>query len=186
MIREKDIYELRPQVRYQKGQSITLSAVKSAIDRYARENGIPIAFESEQIKSGELIGGRVLDAVLLYHPSHKKDYFNFVFTVEHQASYAFVSVYGYGESRQIKKQDACDAAKAGVTAVGKNALHGILNGDDSICGVFTGAWGMAKGTVGLAKSIGKGLSSIGKSKDKLVEEQNWYTIVSDIFDEIIT
>lgn len=186
MIREKDTFEFRPQVRYQNGQSITLDAVKSVIDRCARKNEIPVAFESEQIKSGGFIGGRIRDAVLLYHPDHKNDYFNFALTVEHQGGYAFVSVYGCGESKQMKKQDAADAAKAGAADVGKKALHGIVNGDGSVAGVFAGAWGMAKGTVGLAKSIGKGLSSIGRSKEKLIEEQNWYTMISDIYDEIVS
>ena len=34
--------------------------------------------------------------------------------------------------------------------------------------------------------IGQGISSIGKSKQKLEEEQNYYNCISDILDDVIS
>ena len=189
MIKEKDLAEFRPQVQFRNGAAIDLKAVQNAIASFASENQIPVAFENEKVKVGGMlggIGGKELDCVLLYHPEHKKGYFNFVITVTYQGSYAYVGVFGYGDSKLMKKQDAAAAAKAGAANVGKSALHGILNGDDSMAGIFTGAWGMAKGTAKLGASIVKGLSSLGGNKEKLQEEQNWYTMVSDIFNQIVS
>lgn len=186
MIKEKDIAEFRPQVRFQNGQGITLDTVKNALTDCARANSIPVAFESDQVKFGGLIGGKTEDCLVLYHPDHRRDYFNFVITVAHQSSYAFVSVYGGGESKQMKKQDAAAAAKASASSVGKSAMRGIMNYDDSIGGMFSNAAGMAKGTAKLVGSLASGIRSLGGSKEKLQQEQNWYAMVSDIFDEIVS
>ena len=186
MIKEKDIYEFRPQLRVQDGQALTLLSVQAALSDCARSHSIPAAFEADQVKLGGLIGGRTLDCIVLYHPEHRCDYLNFVVTMEKQSSYAFISIYIHGESKQMKKLDAAAAAKAGAKGVGKSAIHGIFNYDDSIGGMFRGAAGMAKGTAKLAKSIAKGIGSIGGSQEKLAQEENWYVMVSDVFDEIIS
>lgn len=47
MIKEKDLREMRPQVRYKNGQNITLQVLQNAIRGCAQENGIPVAFKSE-------------------------------------------------------------------------------------------------------------------------------------------
>ena len=185
MIKEKELSEFCPQVRIQDGASITPQTVTDALRNCAASHGIPAAFDLDQVKTGGMIGGKTVDCVVLYHPEHRRDYFNLVATVQHQSSYAFIAVYSYGESKQMKKQDAAASAKAGAKGVGKSALHGILNGNDSIGGMFAGAAGMAKGTIGLARSIAKGIGSIGGSKEKLAEEQNWYAMVSDVFNEIL-
>lgn len=185
MIKEKQIAEVRPVVRFQNGADIDLNTIRDALNGCAQGHGIELAFDNDQIKFGGLIGGTTVDCLVLYHPNHRTDYFNFLIVVKKQGNYAFVSVYGSGESKQMKKLDNAADAKAGAASVGKKALHGIMNGDNSIGGMFTGAWGMAKGSAGLVKSIAKGIGSIGGSKEKLEAEKNWYAMVNDVMDEII-
>ena len=60
MIKEKDLREMRPQVRFAQGQNIDLSVVQSALQQNADENGIPVAFSRDQVKYGGLIGGAAL------------------------------------------------------------------------------------------------------------------------------
>lgn len=101
MIKEKDLREMRPQVRYKDGQSITLQTVQNAIRDCAQANGIPVAFKADQIKYGGLIGGSVVDCIVLYHPEHEKDYFNLAIQVKHQGNYAFISVNDFGTSKLL-------------------------------------------------------------------------------------
>lgn len=185
MLRERELSNFRPQVRIQDGGAVTLGTVQEAVKACAEEHGIPMAFETDQIKFGGMIGGHVEDCLILYHPEHPKDYFVFPVTVSYQSNYAYVSIFCAGESRQMKKQDAAASAKAGAAAVGKSAWKGILNHDDSIGGIFTGAAGVAAGSAKLAKSLVNGIKGLGSNPEKLQMEKNWYDMVGDVIDEIM-
>ena len=163
MIKEKDLREMRPQVRYRNGQNITLQVLQNAIRGCAQENGIPVAFKSEQIKYGGLIGGNVVDCIVLYHPEHGTDYFNIAIQVKHQGNYAFVSVNYFGNSRLL-----------GNLGSREYLANTLKNGSDADrLGALIGA--------GIRRVV-KG----GHNSQKLEEEQNWYSMVSDIFDDIIS
>ena len=167
MIKEKEIMEFRPQVRYQDGASINLGTIQDALSDCARSHGVPLAFGNGQIRFGGLIMGSTVDCLVVYHPEHRSDYYNFLIEVKHQGNYAFVSCYGTGRSKQIGK--SLNAEQAGNEA--KAALKGIA---------YPG---------GVGKLIGagiKGVLALGKNKQKLEEEQNWYAMVSDIFNETIS
>lgn len=189
MIKEKDIGEFRPQVRFQDGQSITLQTVQNALGDCARTHSIPVAFKNDQVKFGGMIGGHTEDCIVLYHPDHERDYFNFVITVGHQASYAFVSVYGGGTSKLMKKEEAAAAAKAELKNAGKTTMHSWFGGSSesgAMEDTLRSTIGFAKTTGSLAKAAIGGLRSLGGGKEKLQEEKNWYAMVSDIFDEIVS
>lgn len=162
MIKEKDLREMRPQVRYKDGQSITLQAVQNAIRDCAQANGIPVAFKADQIKYGGLIGGSVVDCIVLYHPEHEKDYFNLAIQVKHQGNYAFISVNDFGTSKLLGNEGSHEFLM-------DTLKHG--SGSEKV-GALVGA--------GIRRMV-KG----GRNTQKLEEEQNWYNMVSDIFDEII-
>ena len=163
MIKEKDLREMRPQVRYKDGQGITLQTVQEAVRACARENGIPVAFRPDQIKYGGLIGGSVVDCIVLYHPEHEKDYFSAAIQVKHQGNYTFVTVNDFGTSRLLGNE-GCHAYLM------EQLKHG--SGAEKV-GALVGA--------GLRRLV-KG----GRDSQKLEEEQNWYSMVSDLFDEIIS
>lgn len=162
MIREKDMAEFRPQVRYQDGNQINLNTIENALGDWGKGHGVEMSFGRDQVKFGGLIGGVTTEGLILYHPNHKRDYFNFVITIGRQGNYAFVSVYGTGTSKQTGKQANAEMAKGGMKDAFWNA---------SIDGLI-------KGVVG-------GVLSLGNSKKKLQDEQNWYAMVSDAFDEVI-
>ena len=187
MIREKDISEFMPQVRYQGGQSINLQTVQGVLSDCAGRYGIPVAFKDDQIKFGGLIGGYTRDCIVLFHPEHERDYFNFMITISHQGGYAFASVYCGGTSKLMKKEEAASAAKAELKQAGRTTLHSWFGGGSNsgaVEDVFRSTVGFAKTTGSLAKAAIGGLRSLGGGKEKLQEEKNWYAMIYDIFNEM--
>jgi len=161
MIKEKDLREMRQPIRFKDGRSVTFSAMQEAFSEKADEHGIPIAFMIDQIKSGGLIGGGTEDCLVLYHPEHQKDYFNIAIQIRYQGNYAFVTVSDFGKSTLLgnegSKQHLKDTFKSGSGAEKAGALLGA------------GIRRLAKG---------------GTNKQALQNEQMWYTIIIDIFDEL--
>lgn len=159
MIKADTLREFRPSVRYKDGSGITLQTVQSAIKDAAQGMGIPVAFYAEQVKSGGLFNSSVEDCIVMYHPEHQNDYFKFCIRVGRQGTYAFVSVNDFGQSKQMAKADRAEFAKQ--DRKGKSMSYKV------------------------GSMIGSGIANIGKSKQKLEEEQMYYQCVFDIFDEII-
>lgn len=165
MLKEKNIVESRPQVRIPNGQNISLNDVRAALQKEADANAVPIAFGSDQIKFGGLIGGSTEDCLVVYHPEHQKDYFNTAVKLKHQGNYAFLSVYDFGTSRLLGNAETSEYTKSKI----KEAFHG-------------GSVGEAVGA-----AIGKGIRTLikgGANKQKMEEEQNWYLMLNDLFDNI--
>lgn len=160
MIKADELREFRPQVRYTEGEDITLQAVQDAIGDCAAKMGIPVAFRREQVKSGGVFNLSVEDCIVMYHPEHERDYFKFCIRVKHQGTYAFVLVNDFGQSSQVNKAGYAEAYKA--DRAGKQMSYKI------------------------GSLIGQGLTTIGKSKIKLEEEQMYYQCIMDIFDEIVS
>ena len=159
MIKADTLREFRPSVRYKDGDGITLQTVQEAIKDCAKGMGIPVAFYSDQVKSGGLFNSSVEDCIVMYHPEHESDYFKFCIRVGRQGSYAFVSVNDFGQSKQMNKAGYAESYKA--DRKGKSMSYKV------------------------GSMIGQGIMTIGKSKQKLEEEQRYYQCVFDIFDEII-
>lgn len=163
MIKADKLEEFRPQVRYQNGEGITLTTVQEAIKDCAMRIGIPVAFAGDQVKTGGLFNSTVDDCLVMYHPEHGDDYFNFCIRINRQGTYAFVRVDTFGQSKQMNKAYRAENAKSNL----KDVFN--PNGSDD----------------SLAKAAFSALGSIGRSKAKLEEEQRYYACVSDIFDEIV-
>ena len=111
------------------------------------------------MKSGGLFNSTVEDCIVLYHPEHRNDYFKFCIRVGRQGTYAFVSVNDFGQSKQMAKAERAEFAKQDRKGKPMSYKMGSI--------------------------IGAGIANIGKSKQKLEEEQMYYQCVFDIFDEII-
>lgn len=160
MIKADILREFRPVVRFKDGNDITLQTVQEAIKDCAQGMGIPVAFYAEQVKSGGLFNSSVEDCIVMYHPEHQNDYFKFCIRVSHQGTYAFVSVNDFGQSKQMAKADRAEFAREDRKGKPMSYKVGSL--------------------------IGSGLANIGKSKQKLEEEQMYYQCVFDVFEEIIS
>ena len=75
MIKADELREFRPVVRYRDGNQITLQTVQEAIKDCAQGMGIPVAFYTDQVKSGGMFNKTIEDCIVLYHPEHQYDYF---------------------------------------------------------------------------------------------------------------
>lgn len=160
MIKADELREFRPVVRYKDGNGITLQAVQEALRECAQSMGIPVAFYPDQVKSGGLFSKTVEDCVVLYHPEHQNDYFKICIRVGHQGNYAFVSANDFGISKQMKKAGQAEAYRESRKGQSMSYKVGSL--------------------------IGQGITSIGRSKAKYEEEQNYYACIIDLFDEIVS
>ena len=160
MIKADELREFRPQVRYQNGEGITLSTVQEAIKDCAMKMGIPVAFRGDQVKSGGLFNSSVEDCVVMYHPEHERDYFKFCIRVKRQGVYAFVMVNDFGKSKQMNKANTAEFMKQDRKGQSMSYKVGSM--------------------------IGQGLRTLGKSSQKLEEENMYYQCVFDIFDEIVS
>lgn len=160
MIKADELREFRPTYQYKDGESITLEAVQSAMAEEAQKNGIPIAFYSEQVKSGGMFNKTIEDCLVMYHPDHRNDYFSFCIRVQKQGSMAFIAVNDFGSSKQMDKYARSEYAKEDRR--GKDMSYKI------------------------GSMIGSGIRNLGKSKQKYEEEQNYYNALQSILDDVIS
>lgn len=160
MIKEKELREFRDTVRYSNGEGITLQTVRDAIKDCAMKMGIAVAFRSDQVKVGGLLNSTTDDCLVMYHPEHENDYFKFCIRVRRQGVYAFVSINDFGQSKQMNK--------AGRAEAYQNDRQG------------------REMSYKIGSMIGQAVTTIGRSKAKLEEEQMYYQCICDIFDEIVS
>ena len=173
VIKEKELQEFRPQIRYQDGQDITLQAIQSLLQGEAQQAGIPIAFRLDQVR-GDLFG-RAEDCLVLYHPEHQKDYFSVAVCIKRQGNYAFVSAESFGTSKLIK----AEAVRKQFNAAAKEGIHD--RGYNPLENAAAGAAIVGAGIAGVRHLI-KGNSD----KEKMEAEQQWYTIICDMLDTVIS
>lgn len=163
MIKEKDLRELRPRVRYEdRDNGITLQYLQVLLEQYFQKAGIPIAFRDDVIKFGGLLGGSTQECLVIYHPEHEKDYFNIAVHMKRQGVYVFVTVNDFGESRLFGNQGSSEFLK-----------ETLANGD---------------GAEKVGALIGAGIRRLlkgGVDKRKLEDEQDWYLFLRDAFDDIV-
>ena len=163
MIKEKELREFRPTIKYRDGKDITFQTIQVALQGAANENGISVAFHDDEIKFGGFFGGDVEPCLVLYHPEHENDYFKFCIRLQHQGNYAFVTVYDFGSSTQMGNAGSKDYLK-----------DTLKNGD---------GWEIAGAIIGSGIRL---LSKGTANKKKLEEEEMWYSVISDIFEETIS
>lgn len=159
-------------MHYKDGESVTLQAIQDKLNETAQQYNIPIAFRSEQISSGLFGGGE--NCLVVYHPEHLRDYYSIAVRVKYQGSVAFVSIDSFGVSKltnmeAIRKQFNA-AAKEGINYHGYNPLEHAVAGASLVAAGIIGARHLVKGK---------------SDKEKMEAEQQWYTIICDIFDEIL-
>ena len=157
MIKEKELFDGK-RIRFQNGEGINLAAAVEAITDEADKNAIPLAHYEDQVKFGGLIGGSVEDCVVFYHPDHKKDYINTVVRVSHQGKYAFLAVDHIGVSKMGGKVAVRDGRKEATRGESLSFKIGY----------------------GIASAV----STIGASRSKLEQEQDWYAMLDDVLEAI--
>ena len=103
---------------------------------------------------------KIEDCIVMYHPEHRNDYFLFCIRVQQEGNLAFVAVNDFGASKQMDKFARAEYAKQDRR--GKDMSYKI------------------------GSMIGSGIRNIGKSKQKLEAEQNYYDAVQYILDQVIS
>jgi len=160
MIKIDELREFRPTYQYENGENINLEAVKAALTETAEENGIAIAFYEDQVKSGGIFNRVIEDCLVMYHPEHRYDYFTFCIRVQREGPLTLIAVNDFGSSKQMDKFARAENAR--LDRQGKDLSYQI------------------------GSLIGSGLRNIGKSKQKLEEEQNYYAAVEYLLDQVIS
>ena len=156
MIKADQLKEVRKDTVYKEGKDITLLTLQKELKETAEKYQIQIAFTNDQIKSGGMFNSTTVDCLVVYHPKHPTDYFRYAVSIRRQGVMAYVSVNYFGSSKQT--------GKAGVS---KDALSNLKEGN-------------------LGTAMLGGLMSLGKNKNKLEEENNFYSALDQIIDEVIS
>lgn len=160
MIKEKDLNEWKDARKCAEGEGISYTTVREYLEYAAGENGIALAFRMDEIKYSGW-GGGTDKCMVLYHPEHEDDYLNYCVRIKHEGKYAFVSYFTFGMSEQLAnaahKEYTKDTLKNAPMANKVGALIGA------------GVWKLRHG---------------GVNNQKLEEEKQWYTILSDVVDDM--
>ena len=155
MIKIDALREFMPTIKF-KNAGITLNWVQEKITDEANVLGIPVAFRNDQVKSGNIFNQVIEDCVVLYHPDHPKDYFNFCFRIKKQGIYEFLEINDFGESKQLNKELTKEFMKE--DRKGKELSYQI------------------------GSMIGSGLRTLGMNKAKIEEEKQYYACIQDILE----
>ena len=104
MIDISELKEIHPVVCYSpKGDTVTFEAIKSLINKTAKEHGIPIAFDYDEVSSGDVDSVIIEDSLVVFHPNHRNDFYNIVFRIRREDDKAFIIKSEYGKSALLEK-----------------------------------------------------------------------------------
>ena len=160
MIKENQLREFRPTVRYSDGENLTLQFIQEVIEEQAAKYHIPVAFYNDVVSSGGFLKNSSEECIVMHHPDHKDDYLKYCIRVNKQGTYAFVKIDLFGRSKQIKKESYAygyKKARKGQTISNKILL-----------------------------SVAQGIMTLGLDKQKLEYEMNYNQMIRDLFDEIFS
>jgi hypothetical protein len=132
-----------------------LSVLQSVLTKTAGKYQIPIAFKTDEIKAGGLLNSTKNDCLVVHHPQHYSDYFRYAVSIKRQGIMAYISINPFGRSNQAN-------------------LHTVAANRSEL---------MKQGRVGM--SLLAGVVGMGKNKNKLEDENNYYTALEQIFDEAL-
>lgn len=171
---EKNIIDNIANLRIQDGSSITFDSIKKMVSELAVTRLIPIEFKNDEITSG-LLGSNIEHCLVIYHPQHESNYFYYTVRLSYQGTYAFVRIdiagYSVNHQNQYAKQDA------------KTIAGDIFKGRRSAAENVGQVAGHA---IGSLLRMGKNLivNSQSGSKSTIEEENQWYTMMEDLFNEL--
>lgn len=167
MIKGNQLREFYPVIR-ERNLDINLEILQETIFRLAAAVNIPVAFQSEEVNTGGTLTPHIEPCVVMYHPDHRWDYFQFCIRISREGAYTFISINNFGQSRQMKKMDKIESYRANRKGQG----WGLVFHPAVTIGSMVGS------------AVGQGITSIGVNKHELEEEQKYYQCIIDILDEI--
>lgn len=94
-----------PGVEYTVGSSVSLPILKELILIETAENGIPVAFMEDELKTGSVFSSEKEKILIMFHPEHSWDYLRFAVRVQYVGTHAFVRIYNLGGSKNIRNDN---------------------------------------------------------------------------------
>ena len=132
------------------GKTCTSNELKGMLEEISSENQIPMNIALDTIKVGGLFNSRELECLVIEHPEHSRDYYHIVVVL----GIGEASIASTGSSKQMKKFATAERLKA--SRKGKSLSFKIGNA-----------------------AVGS-LFLLGKSKNKLEAEQQYYDSVFEL------
>lgn len=127
----------------------------------------PADFTYDTVVSGGLFSKEKTDALVLSNPGHRKDYFTFVFYFETKKIGSILNIALTGNSKHLGKAYIREAMKEDRKGWDLNASVGQNLGYK------------------LGSSIGGAIRSIGTSKKKAAEEQEYYDAINYVIGKVL-
>ena len=90
-------------IRWKGGAEVTLESLVPIIKRKGEEYGINIDVSIDSVDSGKLFDRSTTPCVIIRNAEHLNDYNYYLFTMQKQGIYAFISFYVGGTSKNAKR-----------------------------------------------------------------------------------
>ena len=182
-VRNKELEEVRDPVRYMNGSEVTLEALKEALEEAAENYGIPLRITEDEVEYS-LFSSQRTPCLVIEHPKHDCDYYNFCIQRKAQGNTCVISVSSFGRSSQMAKEQFAANTKVFDGAGSRGTVVGVLRGGAVGAGFAMGsaAMGLAKGGI---KALAKGINALTRDSGALEEEKGWYDVVFSIFNDVI-
>lgn len=138
-------------VVYTDGEPITLQLIESKLAYLAMERRLQIAFKNGYYDNRR----QFVDCLVVYHPAHLFDYFNFVVEIKQEGDAVNIFLYTYGKGKQSFKHNA------------RNSMWNDF-----------GRGNLSSAAIAL-------VASLGYNKIKYAIESRYYSDLEQIFDELV-
>lgn len=159
MIKIDELSKFLPTYKYTGGENVTFQVLIDNIKEEAQKYAVPVEFYNDQVKSGGIFNREIEECIVVYHPEHKTDYYNFCIRIKRVGSIVQIQTDVFGSSVQMDK--FARAEKAFEDRQGKSVSYKI------------------------GSMVGSGLRNMGKNKQKLEEEELYYDTLRYVLREAL-
>lgn len=147
-----------PIIKIKGAENVTLSNISQLFKKVSNDYGVPITIGYDTIKIGGLFSSSKLDCITISNSEHLNDYYKLCISVTYQGNVAFVEINDFGYSPQMEKAARAEFAKQ--DRKGKSLSYKI------------------------GSKIGESISNIGKNANKLDAERQYYSLLTDIINDV--
>lgn len=106
--KEKDLDESRKfiqSVNIHNGAGLTIDELQGMLQNQCDENGIPVKFRRDTLKTGSLFNPQSEEVLVVSNPEHT-EYNSFVVRLRHMGTHAFMDVYASGYSINLARTNS--------------------------------------------------------------------------------
>ncbi|MBQ4543881.1 MAG: hypothetical protein IJA19_06920, partial [Clostridia bacterium] len=107
--------ETMTNIRWKGGAEVTLDSVADRLRTLCAENGINVVVDIDEVDSGKIFDRSVTPCVVIKNADHLTDYNYYLFTMQKQGIYSFISFYIGGTSKNAKRINQGNKEHATIT-----------------------------------------------------------------------